>query len=267
MTLDIPENAQITQGRDLSADDGRNSIAFWQQIASATAPHVFYLHGFRADMKGAKVQFVDAVCTKNGFSLTKMEYRGHGSSDGVYTDFTVSDWLADVIQILDTRISGPVIVVGASMGAWLALLLAKQRPARVQALVGVASAPSFPTALVLPALSPAQRSLLKTDGHIALTDAKGQEIATFTQRLIDDAAQHDVFAAPCAVDAPVRLVHGMKDASVPWQHGLKLAEHLQSPDLKLTLIKEGDHLLHQPSGIMALEQALIEVASLAMNPL
>jgi pimeloyl-ACP methyl ester carboxylesterase len=131
--------------------------------------------------------------------------------------------------------------------------------------VGVASAPSFPTALVLPALSPAQRALLETEGQVILTDANGQEIATFTQRLIDDAAQHDVFAAPFAIDAPVRLVQGMKDASVPWQHGVKLAQHLESPDLKLTLIKEGDHLLHRPSDLVAIEQALLEVASLAMT--
>lgn len=266
MTPDIPEKTKITQGRDLSVADGRNSIAFWQQIASPKAPHVLYLHGFRADMTGTKAQFMESLASRHGFSLTKMEYRGHGSSDGAYTDFTVSDWLADVIQILDTRISGPVLVAGASMGAWLALLLAQHRPLRVRAIMGIAAAPCFPTMLLLPALSPAQRTLLETEGQVTPQDANGQDIATFTKQLIDDALQHDVFAAKLSLDVPVRLIQGMRDASVPWQHGVKLAQHLDSPDLHLTLIKDGDHLLHRPTDLHVVEQALLELSSLAMTP-
>jgi pimeloyl-ACP methyl ester carboxylesterase len=224
----------------LSCSDG--SALAYRRLPGA-APGIVFLTGLRSDMSGTKARYLDDWCRQRGRAYVRFDYFGHGASSGNFADGTVGRWADDVIAVLDQLTEGPQILVGSSLGGWLMLLAALARPQRIAALVGVAAAPDATEDLLWPRLDAAQRRQLLTSGSVTLPSEYDPAGYTYSLRLIEEARRHLVMRAPIALDCPVRLLHGLRDPSVPWQTSLRLAQQLTSPNVTVILVKDGDHRL------------------------
>jgi len=209
-------------------------------LSEGKSPTVVFLGGFRSDMTGTKAVALEAFCRKRGQRFLRFDYTGHGQSSGDFIHGTIGDWKRDVIDMLDRVVKNECILVGSSMGGWLMLLAALERKEQVRGLVGIASAPDF-TQTIEPELNAAQKREFAENGVIYIPDCYGDTPFAITQKLIDDGNRHLLLHQPIPLDIPVRLIHGVKDADVPWQVSQKLLECLVSKDVTLTLIKEGNH--------------------------
>jgi len=237
-------------------------LAYQRLIGAANTynngPGVVFLGGFASDMTGTKASFLAERCKAQGCDYLRFDYRGHGHSGGDFRESTLGDWLEDTLAAFDTLTNGPQIVVGSSMGGWLALLLAMQRPERVKALVGVAAAPDFTEDLIWLRLSLAQRTQLERDGFIYDETMPPEEQAPVTLKLIEEARRHLLLHRIIPVTCPVHLLQGMDDAEVPWQHALRILENIEHGDVRATFIKDGNHRLSRPQDLAALWRAVGE---------
>jgi pimeloyl-ACP methyl ester carboxylesterase len=224
----------------LTRRDGA-TIAY-HRLAGA-APGIVFLGGFRSDMTGAKALYLEDYCRRRGLAYVRFDYFGHGASSGNVAMSTIGRWAEDAIAVFDSLTEGPQILVGSSMGGWIMLLAALARVSRVHALVGIAAAPDFTQDLVWPRLDVAQRRELRETGAVTLPSEYDPAGYTYRRSLFEDGKQHLVMRGLIALDCPVRLLHGMRDSSVPWQTSLALAERLKSRDVTVTLVKNGDHRL------------------------
>jgi pimeloyl-ACP methyl ester carboxylesterase len=186
----------------------------------------------------------------------RFDYFAHGESSGDFVDGTISRWRDDAISVIDSLTEGPLILVGSSMGGWIMVLAALARPARVAALVGIAAALDFTTDLLPHRLSEAQRRTLHDQGRVILPSSYDSAGYLYTRALVEDGDRNLVLRADIPLTCPVRLLHGMADESVPWRQSLKLAEKLQSTDVALTLIKDGDHRLSRDADLALLAREL-----------
>lgn len=218
-------------------------------------PGVVFLGGFMSDMTGTKATALEAFCRDRGQAFLRFDYFGHGSSSGAFTEGTIGRWAEDAIAVLDHLTEGPQILVGSSMGGWIALLAALARPQRVAGLVGVASAPDFTEDLLWEPISPEDKAALMRDGvHYAPSDFEAPY--PITLRLIEEGRDHLLLRGPIGLTCPVRLVHGMKDPDVPYQTSIRLAERLESDDVTVTLVRNGDHRMSEPAQLAHLFRAL-----------
>jgi pimeloyl-ACP methyl ester carboxylesterase len=224
-----------------------------------SAPGIVFLAGLRSDMTGVKASYLDEYCRRRGRAYVRFDYFGHGASSGDFANGTVGRWAEDAIAVIDELSAGPQILVGSSMGGWIMLLAAHARPNRIHALVGIAAAPDATEDLLWSRLDAAQRSELLTSGSVTLPSEYDPAGYTYTRSLIEDGKRHLVMRAPIALDCPVRLLHGMRDASVPWETSLRLAEQLTSPDVAVTLVKDGDHRLSNQTDLARLATTLDEL--------
>ena len=215
----------------------------WARQAGAT-PTIVFLHGFGSDMEGAKAEALAASCAAAGRAFVRFDCRGHGQSEGRFEDGTISGWRDDALAVVD-RIDGPVVLVGSSMGGWLALLVALARPHRVAGLVGIAAAPDFTEDLMWAAAAPDEQRRLMQAGFVETPSAYGPPLR-LTRALIEDGRRHLLLRAPIVLNIPVRLLHGQRDPDVPWETAVRLAERLEGDDVVVTLIKDGDHRLSRP---------------------
>lgn len=237
----------------LTRTDGA-TIAY-RRLAGA-APGIVFLAGYRSDMSGTKALFLEDYCRRRGRAFVRFDYFGHGASSGDFALGTIGRWRDDALAVIDSLTEGPQMLVGSSMGGWIMLLAALARPERVAALVGIAAAPDFTEELLWPRLSPAQREELMTRGVVVLPSDYDPSGYLYTRALIADGRRHLLLARPIGLDVPVRLLHGLADASVPWRLSLRLAEQLASGDVAVTLVKGGDHRLSAPADLERLAQAL-----------
>lgn len=212
-------------------------------------PAVIFCGGFRSDMSGTKAIALETQAKNQGFAFTRFDYRGHGRSSDAFADFTVSDWLSDTVSLIDAQPGGPLILVGSSMGAWLALLAACQRADRVGGLLLIAAATDFTAELIRPALSAEQSTEMAEQGLIRVPSAYDPEGYPITRALLEDGEQHRLLDAPIPLDCPVRLIHGLDDTDVPWSLSLRTQQRLRSQDVSLELIKGGDHRLSEPADL------------------
>jgi pimeloyl-ACP methyl ester carboxylesterase len=219
-------------------------------------PGVVFLGGFRSDMTGTKALFLEDYCRRRGQAFVRFDYFGHGASSGDFAQGTIGRWREDAIAVIDSLTEGPQILIGSSMGGWIMLLAALARPQRIAALVGIAGAPDFTEELLGPRLTPAQRAEIMERGAVILPSAFDPAGYLYTRALIEDGRRHLLLGAPIALDVPVRLLHGLADASVPWQLSLRLAERLTSRDVALSLVKDGDHRLSTEPDLARLAQTL-----------
>ncbi len=219
-------------------------------------PGIVFLGGFRSDMTGTKALFLEDYCRRRGRAYMRFDYFGHGASSGDFALGTIGRWREDAIAIIDSLTAGPQILVGSSMGGWIMLLAALARPERVAALVGIAGAPDFTEELLWPRLTPTQREEIIEQGAVVLPSDYDPAGYLYTRALIEDGRRHLLLRGPIALDMPVRLLHGLADASVPWQLSLRLAERLQSRDVAVTLVKDGDHRLSREPDLARLAQTL-----------
>lgn len=218
-------------------------------------PGVVFLPGFRSDMEGSKAIALRDHCAATGRAMLRFDYGGHGTSAGRFEDGTIGQWAADAIAVLDALTEGPQLLVGSSMGGWIALLVARARPARVAGLIGLAPAPDFTTELMWPAFNPSQRAEIMENGVLHLPSQYG-EPTPITRALIEDGGRHNLLGAPIPLRCPVRILQGMRDPDVPWRHALRLVDALEGDDVRLHLIKDGDHRLSRPEDLALLTQTL-----------
>ncbi len=214
-------------------------------------------------MHGNKARHLAAFCESAGVQFTRFDYSGHGSSAGRFEDGTITQWRDDALEILDTVCKGPQILVGSSMGAWLATLVALERPQSVAALLGIAAAPDFTDELLTPALTTVQRRHLQ-DG---LTLEWGNhydpaEPHRIRQALLDSGHLHRVLDRPLSIDCPVRLLHGQADDDVPWQLSMRLLEGISSADAQLLLLKGADHRFSTAPQLALIEKTLTELLAI-----
>jgi pimeloyl-ACP methyl ester carboxylesterase len=218
-------------------------------------PTVVFLPGFRSDMTGDKAAALADYCADHRQAMLRFDYSGHGASDGQFEDGTIGRWAEDAVTMIDRQTEGTLILVGSSMGGWIALLAALARPQRVDALIGIAAAPDFTETLMWQAMTFEERARLMRDGILHVPSEYGGPYP-ITRALIEDGRTHLLLHAPIAIDCPVRLLHGQRDPDVPWETALRIAEQLTGPDVQVHLVKDGDHRLSRPQDLALLIRTL-----------
>ena len=237
----------------LTREDGA-TIAYHRRRGHA--PGVVFLGGFMSDMNGTKALALDRFCESRGQAFVRFDYFGHGQSSGAFADATVSRWRDDALAVFDQLTDGPQILVGSSLGGWIMLLLAAARPQRIKALVGVAAAPDATEDLMWAQFPPEIRQRIERDGAATIPSAYSEQGYLITRRLIEDGRRHLIMGSTIAFNGPVRLLHGMRDDDVPWQRSVTLAERLAAADLRITLVKDGDHRLSRDADLALLMRTL-----------
>ncbi|OFW74346.1 MAG: hypothetical protein A3G78_04470 [Alphaproteobacteria bacterium RIFCSPLOWO2_12_FULL_42_29] len=190
--------------------------------------------------------YLENLCRKRDQTYTCFDYFGHGISSGDFIDGTIGQWLSDVLAIIDEVTKGPLILVGSSMGGWLMTLAALARPERMRGLIGIAVAPDFTEELIWAPLTDAQKSVFKEQGLIQKPVCSEELDYSIAYALVEEGRKHLLLSKPILLSCPVHLIHGTADEAVPWTFSKRLAEKLQSPDVTVTLIKNGDHRLNIP---------------------
>ena len=242
----------------LETPSGRR-IAYCRRHGSG--PGVVFLGGFRSDMTGTKALWLQDWAAARGRAFLRFDYSGHGASGGDFLDGCIGDWAEDAAAVLDALCTGPQVLVGSSMGGWIALLLARARPGRVAALVGIAAAPDFTEDGMWAAFTPDERRRLAEDGRVEQPSDYSDEPYVITRRLIEDGRRHLVLRAPLALPFPVRLLQGTADSDVPVPVALRLLEHAEGDDIRLTLVKGADHRFSSPECLALIGAALDEVGA------
>ena len=224
---------------------GDRQIAYRFRVGAG--PLLVFLPGYASDMEGTKALALDAFAERRRLGLLRFDYSGTGSSGGRFEEGSLELWLEEALAVVDQLTSGPVILVGSSMGGWLALHLARLRPARVQAVVGIAAAPD----LTQWCFSPAQAAQLNNGGRL-------------TRAFWESGQRMLLLDGQIAIDCPVRLLHGEKDEEVPLEVAFRTLRALRSADVQLNVIKGGGHRLsepHESDAILTTVTNLLEPAS------
>lgn len=240
--------------------DGPNGRLAYRTM-SGRGPGVLWLGGFRSDMTGTKAEHLSRWAAAVGRAFLRFDYSGHGASEGRFEDLVLSDWLADTLAVFDTLTAGPQILVGSSMGGWIAALLALARPSRVAGAVFIAPAPDFTERLLWERMTGPERDEILRHGRRVEQSRYSPEPTVITRALIEDGRRHLLLDAPIPIRCPVRIVQGMADQDVPWRHALAFAERLKTDDLELALIKAGDHRLSKPHELARIVSALETLAT------
>lgn len=225
------------------------------------APTVVFLGGYRSDMRGTKAERLSATCGTAGLGFLRFDYRGHGESSGRFTDLTISDWLDDAAEIVSAKTEGPLLLVGSSMGGWIALLLARQMQARMAGMLLLAPAPDFTKRLVEPSLTAAECRDLARQGYIERPSDYDPEPTIYTKRLLDDGLSRCVLDGPVETGCPVHIIQGMQDPDVPYAHALELVSHLPGEGVTLTLVADGDHRLSRAEDLHRMDAAVLDLAA------
>lgn len=224
--------------------------------ANGNGPTTVWLGGFRSDMTGTKAQHLHDWAAARGRAYLRFDYSGHGASDGEFEAGCISDWRDDARRAIETLASGPLILVGSSMGAWIAGLLAREFGDRLAGLVLIAPAPDFTEELMWPSLGRGARRSIEEDGRAALPSIYSDEPTIITKRLFEDGRKNLLLGEPLDVAAPVRILQGMADPDVPWRHAMRFAETIVSDDVEIFMTKTGDHRLSTPADLQRLTDVL-----------
>ena len=227
------------------------------------SPGLFWLGGFKSDMKGTKAQALDQWAASAGRGCVRFDYSGHGESGGDFRDGTIGRWLEESLAVYTRFAEGPQIVIGSSMGGWLALLLARALPLHKDAppiagMVLIAPAVDFTEELMWKQFSTATRREIEEQGAWMRPSAYGEEPYPITRGLIEDGRNHLLLGGLIETHCPVHILQGVQDPDVPWQHAVELVSRFSRDDVVLTLIKEGDHRLSRPEDIERLIAAVKE---------
>jgi pimeloyl-ACP methyl ester carboxylesterase len=226
-------------------------------------PGVVFLGGFMSDMTGTKAQFLQDWAQMQGRAFLRFDYSGHGQSSGAFEDGCIGDWAEDALAVINALTEGPQVLVGSSMGGWISLLVAKAIPERIAGMVGIAPAPDFTEDSMWSGFDEAQRAALMRDGQITVPSDYSPDGYPITRRLIEDGRRHLVLRAPLSLPFPLRILQGTADTDVPPSVALRLMDHADCPDLRLTLVKGADHRFSTPD-CLAMIAAGVENVSGAM---
>jgi pimeloyl-ACP methyl ester carboxylesterase len=242
----------------LTTPQGRR-IAY-RQVAGK-GPGVVFCGGFKSDMEGTKAVFLEAWAREQGRAFLRFDYSGHGSSSGDFLDGAIGDWFEDALAVLEMT-SGPQVLVGSSMGGWIALLLARERPERVAGLVGIAAAPDFTEDSMWGGFSDDQRSDLLAKGRVELPSDYSDAPYVITRRLIEEGRRRLVLRSALPLGFPVRLLQGTADTDVPVSVALRLLDHATGPDIRLTLVQGADHRFSSAACLDLIGASVAEVLAL-----
>jgi pimeloyl-ACP methyl ester carboxylesterase len=239
----------------LVRDDGETLA--WKQVDGEGAA-VVWLGGFRSDMEGSKAQALAAWAQAEGRSFLRFDYFGHGESSGAFVDGTIGRWRADALVAIDALTQGPLVLVGSSMGGWIACLAGLARTERIKAMVLIAPAADFTDKLIEPELDDEARAAIARDGlWVRPTDyGDGDPI---TRRLLQEGRDWSILPGPVEITAPLRVLQGLADPVVPWRHAFNLALSWAGDDVVFSLIRDGDHRLSRPQDLRRLISAVEEV--------
>ncbi len=205
---------------------------------------VVFLGGFRSDMNGTKALALEKWCIDEGRQFLRFDYSGHGQSSGKFEDGTIGQWAKDAIFAIETLTSGPVVLVGSSMGGWIMLLATLKIGERIKGLLGLAAAPDFTQDMMEHEFSNEQKTAIEKNGHLEIENCYDPDDPyIITKALIDNGKDNLLLDKPINISVPVRLIQGMKDEDVPWKTALRIEKILKSNDVEVQLIKDGDHRL------------------------
>jgi len=230
-------------------------------------PGVFWLGGFKSDMKGTKAEALAAWAGENGRACVRFDYSGHGESGADFHAGTIGRWLEESLAVFEAHAPGPQVIVGSSMGGWLALLLARELRRRkaegralagsVAALVMIAPAVDFTEVLMWQRFPLKVKQEIETKGIWQRPSDYGEPYP-ITRSLIEEGRNHLLLGAMIETGCPVRILQGVQDPDVPWNHAVELTSRLAQDDVVLTLVKDGDHRLSRPEDIERLIRAVAE---------
>jgi pimeloyl-ACP methyl ester carboxylesterase len=223
-------------------------------------PTVVFMSGFRSDMEGSKAVFLEGVCKKLGLGYVRFDYSGHGKSCGSFEDCTIGTWKADALKVIDELTTGKIILVGSSMGGWVALLAALKRKSRIKAIIGIAAAPDFTEDLIWQQLDEFSKHKMLRDGVLMMPNCyDDKKPYPITLKLIEEGRKHLLLRKPINLTCPMRFLHGMADEDVPYKTSAKIAELVKSKDVKVHLLKKSGHRMSEPKELELLKQSLLEL--------
>ena len=231
---------------------------------AGSAPGLFWLGGFKSDMQGTKAIALDAWAGEQNRACVRFDYSGHGESGGDFIDGTIGRWLEESVAVFERLCAGPQVVIGSSMGGWMALLLARELARRqatrasLAGLVLIAPAPDFTEELMWKGFSPEVRQEIETRG-VWLRPSEYGDPYPITRNLIEEGRKHLVLGSAIEVGCQVRILQGAQDPDVPWRHAFALAHRLPADDVVLTVIQDGDHRLSRPQDIARIIAAVAEM--------
>ena len=223
-------------------------------------PGVVFLGGFVSDMTGTKATWLEDWARARGRGYLRFDYRGHGASSGRFVDGAIGDWADDAAKIVERWTEGPQVLVGSSMGGWIALLLARRMPERIAGIVGIAAAPDFLEDSIWEGMGVEQRMELMRDGFVRIASDYDDEGYIVTRRMVEESRHHLVLRAPLRCPFPVRLLHGTADTDVEPSVGLRLLEHIEGPDARLVLVKGADHRFSGEAELALIGTSIEEIA-------
>lgn len=235
-------------------------IAYHKHVGKKNHPGIVFLGGFMSDMTGIKATSLETFCKRHEYSFIRFDYFGHGKSSRKFTDCTIGMWKQNILDVLDKLTEGKQILVGSSMGGWLMLLAARERPEKIAALIGIAAAPDFTEELIWDVMTPAQKSELLQNGVYNLASEYGEKPYPITLELIEEGRAH-LLLKNKVLDSnifnfPIRLIHGLKDMDVPSSLSTRLAETLGNANIEVKLVENGDHRMSAPENIKLLTGTL-----------
>ena len=223
---------------------------------AGAGPAVVFLGGLRSDMTGTKAAWLEAWAQRAGRAFLRFDYSGHGASSGRFEDGAIGDWAADAEATVVQLTEGPVVLVGSSMGGWIALLLARRIPNRIVGLVGISAAPDFTEDAIWAGFDAGQRRVLHEEGVVRLPSDYDVEGYPITARLIEDGRRQLVLRDRLRLPFPVRLLHGTADSDVEVGVALRLLAHAEAEDMRLTLVKGADHRFSTPECLALIGEAV-----------
>jgi pimeloyl-ACP methyl ester carboxylesterase len=250
--------------RSIDVGTGNAARRIAVRIRDGAAPGLFWLGGFKSDMQGTKAVALDRWAAENGRSCIRFDYSGHGESGGDFAGGTIGRWLEESAAVFEGFAKGPQVLVGSSMGGWLALLLSreiKRRAAGAGSIAGlmlIAPAVDFTEELMWKQFSPEVKRQIETEGSWQRPSQYSEAPYPITRGLIEEGRKHLLLGGLIEPGCPVRILQGVKDPDVPWQHAVELSSRLARDDVVLTLVKDGDHRLSRPEDIERLIAAVVE---------
>lgn len=260
--MNLPIAPEATSRIAVGEGEQFREIALVHRAGRATdSPMLVWLGGYRSDMSGTKALEMERLAEELGLPSLRFDYSGHGVSGGEFRNGTISRWLEESLAVIAAHSAREIILVGSSMGGWIALRamqeLKKLSGSKVKGLVLIAPAPDFTSELIEPALSDAERQSLDEKGYFEEPSEYSPEPNIFTRKLIEDGRENRVLTGIIETDCPIHILQGMRDEDVPFQHALKLVEFLPADDVVLTLIRDGDHRLSRPQDIERMRAAIV----------
>src|SRR3954451_24913613 len=269
MTDSVAPKVQPPTFIEVGEGNARRNIAV--RARTGSAPGLFWLGGFNSDMQGTKALALDAWAAEHDRACVRLDYSGHGESGGAFIDGTIGRWLEETVTVFERFCAGPQVVIGSSMGGWIALLLSREIARRgstrasLAGLVLIAPAPDFTEQLMWNSFSPEVQNEIRTKG-VWLRPSQYGEPYPITRALIEEGRNHLLLGSAIDVGCPVRILQGAQDPDVPWQHAFALAHRLPSDDVVLTMIQDGDHRLSRPQDIARIIAAVAEIGAPGGSP-